>query len=171
MYQGMFAATLDIHLNMLETFAQERSSVPDMRLTPATPGKLMGIEPTGTQFSMIGINVMHFEDGKVVERLDIDNSSEVFAGVKALGRGTPPTEASSHVKPNLVPSMYRGSALSVGGVVGLLSHGLADGLVESPGTHRPAKEDTVGSEGFVRGVLATDGSRTQVRQREATFAR
>ena len=32
--------------------------------------------------SMIGITVMHFEGGKVVERWDIDNSSEVFAELR-----------------------------------------------------------------------------------------
>ncbi len=38
MYQGMLAATSEIHLNMLRPLDRTRSSVRDMCLTPATPG-------------------------------------------------------------------------------------------------------------------------------------
>jgi predicted ester cyclase len=82
MYKGMFAATSEIHLNMLETFGQDEKLCARYSLDARHTGKLMGIEPTGRQFSMIGITVMHFEDGKVVERWDIDNSSEVFADLR-----------------------------------------------------------------------------------------
>ncbi|HKZ18879.1 MAG TPA: ester cyclase [Acidimicrobiia bacterium] len=82
MYQGMFAATSDIRLTMHETFGQDEKLCARYSLDARHTGKLMGIEPTGKPFSMIGITVMHFEGGKVVERWDIDNSSEVFAELR-----------------------------------------------------------------------------------------
>jgi predicted ester cyclase len=42
----------------------------------------MGIPPTGRQISIMGITIMHFEDGRVVERWDSDDSAEAFSRLR-----------------------------------------------------------------------------------------
>ena len=83
MYKGMFAATSDLRLNILEVFGQDEKLCCRYSVDARHTGKLMGIEPTGKQFSIIGITVMHFEGERVVERWDVDNSSEVFADLRS----------------------------------------------------------------------------------------
>jgi predicted ester cyclase len=43
----------------------------------------MGIPPTGREVSMTGITIMHFEDRRVVERWDSDDSAEVLSRLRA----------------------------------------------------------------------------------------
>lgn len=42
----------------------------------------MGIPPTGREISITGITIMHFEEGKVVERWDADDSVEALSGLR-----------------------------------------------------------------------------------------
>jgi predicted ester cyclase len=42
----------------------------------------MGMEPTGKEFSISGITIMHFQAGKVLERWDVDDSAQVFAELR-----------------------------------------------------------------------------------------
>jgi steroid delta-isomerase-like uncharacterized protein len=79
MYKGFFAATSDLRLEIDETFGQEDKLAARYTVTGTHTGELMGIPPTGREISIIGITIMHFEDGAVVERWDVDNSAEAFS--------------------------------------------------------------------------------------------
>ncbi|HKX74929.1 MAG TPA: ester cyclase [Acidimicrobiia bacterium] len=83
MYRGFFAATSDLRLTILETFGHEDSLCARYAVDATHTGRLLGIDPTGKQISMVGITIMHFENGRVVERWDADNSAEVFAELQS----------------------------------------------------------------------------------------
>ncbi|MEX0698830.1 MAG: ester cyclase [Acidimicrobiia bacterium] len=83
MYRSFFAATSGLRLNILETFGQEERLCARYSVEATHTGKLMGIDPTGKPIAMIGITIMHFENGRVVERWDVDNSAEVFAELRS----------------------------------------------------------------------------------------
>jgi predicted ester cyclase len=42
----------------------------------------MGIPPTRQEISIVGITIMHFEEGRVVERWDVHDSFEVFSRLR-----------------------------------------------------------------------------------------
>jgi ketosteroid isomerase-like protein len=82
MYRGFFAATSDLRLEIHEAFGCEDNLAARYTVTGAHTGELMGIAPTGREISIEGITIMHFEDGKVVERWDIDDSAEAFSRLR-----------------------------------------------------------------------------------------
>lgn len=82
MYKGFFAATSDLRLNIIEAFGDDDRLCARYAVDAIHTGELMGIAGTGKQISMIGITIMHFKDGRVVERWDVDNSAEVFAKLR-----------------------------------------------------------------------------------------
>jgi steroid delta-isomerase-like uncharacterized protein len=82
MYKGFFAATSDLRLEIQEAFGQEDKLAARYTVTGTHTGELMGIPPTGREISIIGITIIHFEKGKVVERWDVDDSAEVFTRLR-----------------------------------------------------------------------------------------
>lgn len=79
MYRGMFAGTSDVRLTIHEMFGHEEKLCARYTVTAKHTGELMGIAPTGATFSMSGITIMHFEDDRVVERWDVDDSAQVLS--------------------------------------------------------------------------------------------
>jgi steroid delta-isomerase-like uncharacterized protein len=82
MYTGFFAATSDLRLEIHETVGHEEKLAARYTVTGTHTGELMGIPSTGREFSMVGITIMHFRDGKVVERWDVDDSAEAFSRLR-----------------------------------------------------------------------------------------
>jgi steroid delta-isomerase-like uncharacterized protein len=82
MYRGFFAATSDLRLTIHEAFGDGDRLAARYVVTGRHTGELMGIPATGTDIAITGITVMHFEDGKVLERWDADDSAEMFAGLR-----------------------------------------------------------------------------------------
>jgi predicted ester cyclase len=83
MYRAFFAATSDLRLMIHETFGHGERLCARYTVTGRHTGDLMGMAPTGTQISITGITVMHFENGRVIERWDADDSAEIFSGLRA----------------------------------------------------------------------------------------
>ena len=83
MYRGFFAATSDLRLTNHETLGQEDRLCARYTVTARHTGELIGTAPPGAPPSMIGITIMHFENGRVVERWDVDDSAEVFARLRS----------------------------------------------------------------------------------------
>jgi steroid delta-isomerase-like uncharacterized protein len=86
MYKGFFAATSDLRLDIHETFGHENQLAARYTVTGTHTGELMGIPPTGREISITGITIMHFEDGKVVERWDADDSVEALSRLRGDAR-------------------------------------------------------------------------------------
>lgn len=85
MYKSFHAAVPGVQLKIHETFgAGERLAV-RYTVTGRQTGDLMGIPPTGREISITGITIMHFQDGKVIERWDSDDSAEVLARLRGGG--------------------------------------------------------------------------------------
>jgi steroid delta-isomerase-like uncharacterized protein len=82
MYKGFHAATSDLRLEIHETIGHEDRLAARYTVTGTHTGELMGIPPTGREISMTGVTVMHFKDGKVVERWDSDDSAEVLSSLR-----------------------------------------------------------------------------------------
>jgi predicted ester cyclase len=82
MYKGFHAATSDLRLDIHETFGDGDRLAVRYTVTGIHTGELMGIPPTGREISMTGITIMHFEDGRVVERWDSDDSAEVLSRLR-----------------------------------------------------------------------------------------
>ena len=82
MYRGFFAATSDVRLAIDEAFGEGDRLCARYTVTGRHTGDLMGIPATGTDVAIVGITVMHFEDGKVLERWDVDDSHETFARLR-----------------------------------------------------------------------------------------
>jgi predicted ester cyclase len=82
MYRGFFAATTDLVLTIDEAFGDSDKLCARYTVTARHTGDLMGIPPTGAEISIIGITIMHFENGRVLERWDIDDSAEQFAKLR-----------------------------------------------------------------------------------------
>jgi predicted ester cyclase len=72
MYTGFFVATSDLRLEIHETFGRDDKLAARYTVTGTHTGEQMGIPATGREISITGITIMHFEDGKVVERWDVD---------------------------------------------------------------------------------------------------
>jgi predicted ester cyclase len=87
MYRGFFAATTDLALTIDEMFSDGDRLCARYTVTARHTGELMGIPPTGAGISIIGITVMHFENGKVLERWDVDDSAELFAKLRGDAGG------------------------------------------------------------------------------------
>lgn len=83
MYKGFHAAMSDLRLDIHETFGDGERLAARYTVTGTHTGELMGIPPTGREISMTGITIMHFEDGRVVERWDSDDSAEVLSRLRA----------------------------------------------------------------------------------------
>ncbi|MGH2739859.1 MAG: ester cyclase [Actinomycetota bacterium] len=83
MYKGFHAATTDLRLEIHETFGQADTLAARYSVTGTHTGELMGMPPTGREISMTGITIMHFEDRRVVERWDSDDSAEVLSRLRA----------------------------------------------------------------------------------------
>jgi steroid delta-isomerase-like uncharacterized protein len=83
MYKGLHAATSDLRLDIHETFGDGDRLAVRYTVTGIHTGELMGIPPTGREISMTGITIMHFEDERVVERWDSDDSAEVLSRLRA----------------------------------------------------------------------------------------
>jgi steroid delta-isomerase-like uncharacterized protein len=83
MYKGFLAATSDLRLEIHETIGDGDRLAARYTVNGTHTGELMGIPATGREISMTGITIMHFEDGKVVERWDSDDSVEVLSRLRA----------------------------------------------------------------------------------------
>jgi predicted ester cyclase len=83
MYKGFHAAVPGVQLDIHETFGDGDKLSARYTVRGNQTGELMGIPPTGREISMTGITIMHFEDGRVVERWDSDDSAEVLARLRA----------------------------------------------------------------------------------------
>ncbi|MEX2457911.1 MAG: ester cyclase, partial [Actinomycetota bacterium] len=82
MYRGFFAATSDLVLTIHESFGEGERLCARYVVTARHTGDLMGIPATGTDIAITGITVMHFEDGRVLERWDADDSAEMLAKLR-----------------------------------------------------------------------------------------
>jgi steroid delta-isomerase-like uncharacterized protein len=83
MYRGFFAATSNLILTINESFGQGEKLCARYTVTGKHTGEVLGVPATGAEFTITGITVMHFEDGRVTERWDIDDSAEVFQKLAA----------------------------------------------------------------------------------------
>ena len=83
MYKGFHAATSGLRLDIHETLGDGGRLAMRYTVTGIHTGELMGIPPSGREISMTGITIMHFEDGRVVERWDSDDSAEVLSRLRA----------------------------------------------------------------------------------------
>jgi predicted ester cyclase len=83
MYRGMHAATSDLRLHIHETFGEGDRLAVRYTVTGSHTGTLMGIPATGREFSITGITIMHFDNGRVVERWDSDDSAEVLSTLRS----------------------------------------------------------------------------------------
>jgi steroid delta-isomerase-like uncharacterized protein len=83
MYKGFHAAVPGVQLDIHETFGDGEKLAVRYTVTGTHTGDLMGIPPTGKEISMTGITVMNFEDGRVVERWDSDDSAEVLSRLRS----------------------------------------------------------------------------------------
>jgi predicted ester cyclase len=83
MYRGFFAATSDLRLTIDEAFGHEDRLCARYTVTGRHTGELMGLPATGKPISIIGITIMHFDGGRVVERWDVDDSTEVLSRLRA----------------------------------------------------------------------------------------
>jgi steroid delta-isomerase-like uncharacterized protein len=83
MYKGFHGAVPGVQLDIHETFGDGEKLALRYTVIGTHTGELMGIPPTGKEISMTGITVMHFEDGKVVERWDSDDSAEVLSRLRS----------------------------------------------------------------------------------------
>jgi steroid delta-isomerase-like uncharacterized protein len=83
MYKGFHAATSDLRLDIHETFGEGERLAVRYTVNGTHTGELMGIQPTGREISITGITIMHFEDGRAVERWDSDDSAEVLSRLRA----------------------------------------------------------------------------------------
>ena len=84
MYKGMFATTSDVRLDIHETFGHEDRLAARYTVTAKHTGELAGIPATGRAFAITGITIMHFQDGRVVERWDSDDSAEVLEKLRSV---------------------------------------------------------------------------------------
>jgi steroid delta-isomerase-like uncharacterized protein len=82
MYSGMFDAVSDIRLEIHEFFGVEDKLSARYTVTAKHTGDLMGMPPSGKEFAINGITIMHFDRGKVTERWDVDDSFEVLSGLR-----------------------------------------------------------------------------------------
>jgi steroid delta-isomerase-like uncharacterized protein len=82
MYRSLFTATSDLRLEIHETFGHGDKLAARYSVTGTHTAELMGIPATGGRIAITGITIMHFEDGKVVERWDVDDSVEVFSRMR-----------------------------------------------------------------------------------------
>ena len=82
MYKGMHGATSDLRLDIHETFGDGERLAARYTVTGIHTGELMGIPATGRAISITGITIMHFENGRVVERWDSDDSTEVLSKLR-----------------------------------------------------------------------------------------
>jgi hypothetical protein len=82
MYRGFFAATSDLRLTIHEAFGEGDRLAARYVVTGRHTGELMGIPATGRDIAIVGITVMHFEDGRVLERWDADDSAEMFVRLR-----------------------------------------------------------------------------------------
>jgi steroid delta-isomerase-like uncharacterized protein len=82
MYKGFHAATSDLRLDIHETLGDGDRLAVRYTVTGTHTGELMDIPPTGQEISMTGITIMHFENGRVVERWDSDDSAEVLSRLR-----------------------------------------------------------------------------------------
>ena len=82
MYKGFFAATSDLRLEIQETFGLDDKLAVRYTVRGTHTGELMGIPATGQEISITGITIMHFEDGKVVERWDADDSVQALSRLR-----------------------------------------------------------------------------------------
>jgi steroid delta-isomerase-like uncharacterized protein len=83
MYKGFHAATSDLRLDIHETLGEGERLAVRYTVTGTHTGELMHISPTGREISITGITIMHFENGRVVERWDSDDSAEVLSRLRA----------------------------------------------------------------------------------------
>jgi predicted ester cyclase len=83
MYKGFHAAVPGVQLEVHEAFGDGEKLVCRYTVRGTQTGDLMGIPPTGIEIAITGITIMHFEDERVVERWDSDDSAEVFSRLRA----------------------------------------------------------------------------------------
>jgi predicted ester cyclase len=84
MYEGFFAAVSNPQLAIHEVLEDEDRLCCRYTVTTVHTGELMGIPATGKEIAISGITLMHFGDGRVVERWDVDDSFEVFTKLREL---------------------------------------------------------------------------------------
>lgn len=82
MYKGMHAATSDLRLDIHEAFGDGERLAARYTVTGIHTGELMGIPATGREISITGITIMHFENGRVAERWDSDDSAEILSKLR-----------------------------------------------------------------------------------------
>jgi steroid delta-isomerase-like uncharacterized protein len=82
MYKGFHAATSDLRLDIHETLGDGDRLAVRYTVTGTHTGELMDIPPTGREISITGITIMHFENRRVVERWDSDDSAEVLSRLR-----------------------------------------------------------------------------------------
>jgi steroid delta-isomerase-like uncharacterized protein len=82
MYKAMHAATSGLRLDIHETFGDGDRLAARYTVAGTHTGELMGIPATGRPISITGITIMKFEDGRVAERWDSDDSATVLSRLR-----------------------------------------------------------------------------------------
>jgi steroid delta-isomerase-like uncharacterized protein len=83
-YEESWAVNANQHLSLDEVFGQEDKLCVRFTNTGSHVGELFGVPPTGREITMEGMTVMHFRNGKCVERWSVVDIIGPLAQMGAL---------------------------------------------------------------------------------------
>lgn len=83
-YEESWAAYANQQLSIDEVFGQDNKLCVRFTNTGSHVGELLGVSPTGRQIIMEGMTVMHFREGKCVERWSVVDIIGPLAQMGAL---------------------------------------------------------------------------------------
>jgi steroid delta-isomerase-like uncharacterized protein len=86
-YEGLFAAFPGNRLDVHETFGVDDRLTCRFTLSGKHGGTFLGVPATGTQIVLPGITIMHFRDGRCVERW---SSADMLGLLVQIGAVPPP---------------------------------------------------------------------------------
>lgn len=86
-YEGVFAAFPENRLELHETFGVDDRLSCRYTLSGKHEGTFLGVPASGTQVTIPGITVLHFRDGRCVERW---SSADMLGALVQVGAVAPP---------------------------------------------------------------------------------
>ena len=86
-YEGIFAALPENHLELHETFGVDDRLCCRYTLSGKHEGDFLGVPATGTQITIPGITILHFREGRCVERW---LSADMLGVLIQIGAVAPP---------------------------------------------------------------------------------
>jgi predicted ester cyclase len=83
-YEESWVVYANQHLSLDEVFGQDNKLCVRFTNTGSHVGELVGVPPTGREITMEGMTVMHFRDGKCMERWPVVDIIGPLAQMGAL---------------------------------------------------------------------------------------